>query len=141
VTALLTEAPRYEVDAFHCTFTVYGKAEPGGSKKAFPETGPWKKQVAEVAATLMAGRDPFAGPLFLTLTVFVERPQSHLNRSGVKRSAPRYPAKRPDCTKLLRPIEDALTGIVWGDDAQIVEQLVRKRWGEPRAEITVGVLT
>jgi Holliday junction resolvase RusA-like endonuclease len=48
---------------------------------------------------------------------------------------------RPDATKLWRPTEDALTGIVWRDDSQIIRQLVRKRYcgpGEvPGAEVLV----
>ena len=45
---------------------------------------------------------------------------------------------RPDATKLVRAVEDALTGLVWRDDAQVVIQTVRKRYGHPeRAEIFV----
>ena len=41
-------------------------------------------------------------------------------------------------TKLVRAVEDALTGLVWRDDAQVVVQTVRKRYGHPeRAEVLV----
>jgi Holliday junction resolvase RusA-like endonuclease len=38
------------------------------------------------------------------------------------------PVVMPDATKLLRGLEDALTGVVWHDDAQIVSQHVEKRY-------------
>lgn len=71
--------------------------------------------------------------------VFIRRrPAGHFgtgkNAGTVKDSAPRFPLTRPDATKLLRAAEDALTGIVWIDDAQIVDQHVFKRfapYGEP----------
>lgn len=144
----------FNVDAWGLVFTVYGHAEPGGSKRAGmnkegrifvrddnPKTQPWKLQIAQVAGELMVGREMFKGPLYLVATFYRVRPASHFNKSGVSRSAPKHPTTRPDTTKLLRPVEDALQGIVYQDDAQIVEQLVRKRYGEPaRVEIKIGVL-
>lgn len=48
------------------------------------------------------------------------------------------PATRPDVLKLARCAEDSLTGIVWRDDAQIVEEHLFKYWGEPaRVEIEI----
>lgn len=59
-------------------------------------------------------------------------------------SAPHYPAVKPDATKLVRAVEDALTGICWRDDAQIVNQDVRKRYadtGSARVEIAITSLS
>lgn len=43
--------------------------------------------------------------------------------------------------KLARAAEDALTGILWRDDAQICDEVIRKRYGEPaRVEIEVRTL-
>ena len=67
-------------------------------------------------------------PLDLYVTFAVARPRGHYGMSGELR--PRYraalPTTRPDLTKLLRALEDALTGIVWRDDAQVVLQWVTK---------------
>ncbi len=140
-------------------FTVIGKPQPAGSKKGYvnPKTGkviitdaakgsrPWKQQVAGEALASTNGT-PFAGPVQLTLLFFVARPKSHYgtgrNAGTLKPTAPRYPTTRPDATKLLRAVEDALTDAgVWGDDAQVVEQFVRKRYGSPeRVEIGVSSL-
>jgi predicted short-subunit dehydrogenase-like oxidoreductase (DUF2520 family) len=43
--------------------------------------------------------------------------------------------------KLARGVEDALTGIVWRDDAQIVVEHLEKRYGSPaRCEVRVKYL-
>lgn len=152
--SLLATLDTFHADSWGLTFSVYGNAEPGGSKRAGmnkqgrifvrddnPKTQPWKLRIGQVAGELMAGREMFKGPLYLVATFYAPRPKSHYNKSGVSRSAPRYPTVRPDTTKLLRPLEDALQGIVYADDSQIVEQLVRKRYGEPaRVEVKIGVL-
>lgn len=136
-------------------FTVFGHAEPAGSKRAFrhPHTGQpiitdanpkargWKDCVAAAAA------DAYCGPLLdgalsLSLTFFRPRPKGHF-RTGkmaglLRESAPLYPSTKPDSLKLARGVEDALTGVVYRDDALVVELEVRKRYGEPaRVEIMV----
>lgn len=152
---LLTEHPPFSVNAWGITFTVYGDAAPGGSKtpgrskngKLFvrdsnPRAAAWKQQIAEVAGTLMQDRELFEGPLLLHLTFYRKRAKWHYNKKGVIPNAPKYPVVKPDLTKLIRPLEDALTGVVYKDDNQIVEQVARKRWAdEPRVDVRIGVLT
>lgn len=123
---------------------------PGGSKKAFAhaKTGKivvtddsgkrgrdWRSCVAAHAVVAMAGRDPLTGPLKVTFAFNMPRPGGHYgtgkNASRLKPSAPSWPATRPDATKLVRSAEDACTGIVWRDDAQIVEQVAYKVFGRP----------
>ena len=130
-------------------FTVIGRAAPGGSKRAFrnPHTGgvivtddakggaPWRELVQSAAMQALngAGAPMFTdGALALDVCFFRVRPASHYgsgrNADKLKPSAPAFPTTRPDTTKTLRALEDALTGIAWHDDAQIVTQLVRKRF-------------
>lgn len=153
--SLLTgDAPPFRANPFGLVFTVFGNPQPGGSKTAGrtldgrtfvrdsnKKAAPWKERVAQVAGELMRGRPLYDGPLMLTVTFYVPRPKGHYGTKGLRRSAPKYPTKRPDSTKLLRPLEDSLSKIVWRDDSQIVRQLVEKRYGEPaRAEVRVAVL-
>lgn len=156
--SLLTEQePRYKANSFGVQFTVYGHALPGGSKRPLraggkkdgkiilvdnnPKTRDWRIEIKIVAAELMKGRDLFAGPLSLDVTFYRPRPKGHYGAHGVKKSAPKYPITRPDRTKLLRPLEDALTGVLWRDDSQIVDGNTKKRYGEPaRVEIKVSVV-
>lgn len=128
-------------------FTVVGKPEPAGSKKAFMRPGarfpvvvddnakskPWKKTVATTALGAMMGRTLLTGPLALSLDFVVLRPKGHFgtgrNADVVKDSAPPWPVVKPDVLKLARAVEDALTGVVWVDDAQIVAEALTKSFG------------
>lgn len=136
-------------------FTVYGTPQPAGSKRGFfikklnrvvitdaaKQSRPWKALVSDAAQQAMNGGGVMRGPLSLRLAFFVPRPKGHMGKHGIKPSAPGYPAVRPDATKLLRAVEDALTGILWNDDAQVVEQHVFKHYGEPaRCEVKVELL-
>lgn len=139
------------------SFTVFGRPQPAGSKKAFPHktTGrvvvvdaaegsrPWKRQVA-AAALEFAPRELLTGPIALELIFYVARPKGHYrtgrNADLLRDSAPPFPIARPDASKLTRAVEDALTGIVWRDDAQVVDQVVRKRFGAvERVEVRISV--
>lgn len=133
-------------------FTVYGNAEPAGSKRGLihPHTGRvmvldanprsrgWKDCVAAEAARA------YSGPLLdcaleVVLTFYRPRPRSHMrSKGGVRPSAPAYPITRPDSLKLARGAEDAMSGIVYRDDAATVDLHIFKRFGEPsRVEIEV----
>lgn len=132
-------------------FTVYGIAQPAGSKTAGVTKGgrvfvrdsarkgaPWRRQVAQAAGEAMNGTGLLDGPLELVVRFRVPRPKGHIGARGLKPSAPSYPTVRPDVTKLLRAVEDACTGIVWRDDAQVVAQHAIKEYGEPAcAEVRV----
>jgi len=87
-------------------------------------------QVALVEATKI-GIVPLAVagvPVGLDVTWHLRKPKS------AKKNA--LPAKKPDSDKLLRSTNDALTGIIWHDDAQVVRVQAKKVYGEPeRVEI------
>lgn len=141
-------------------FTVHGLAQSAGSKRAFPFQKPdgtlgvrvtddnkksksWQGHVTDVATEAMDGSELLEGPLQLVLLFCVPRPSGHFGtgkNSGVlKDSARPFPTVKPDITKLIRGVEDALTGVVWRDDAQVVAQAALKVYGEPaRVEITVN---
>jgi Holliday junction resolvase RusA-like endonuclease len=137
---------------------VYGQPQPGGSKipgraksgRLFtrddnPKLKDWQRQVAQEVGRVVDGQPVLEGPLRLTLRFYLLRPKGHYgtgrNEGHVRPSAPAHPATRPDTTKLVRAVEDALTGIVWRDDAQVCEQAARKLYGEPaRVELQVEPL-
>lgn len=150
----------------HVAFTVHGTPQPAGSKRGFhnPKTGrvivtdanpqarPWKAQVADTAAQAMTFHSdegtsgylpPFDGPLAVELVFWVTRPKGHYgtgrNAGIVRASAPEFPTVRPDLLKLARAVEDAIAGIVYRDDAQIVAETLLKRYGDPaRCDIVVS---
>jgi Holliday junction resolvase RusA-like endonuclease len=140
-------------------FTVFGAAQPAGSKRAMhhkqsgkiivldsnPKSSDWKKIVGYTARQSYVG-EVLTGPLAVTLRFYQPRPQGHYgtgrNASVVKASAANRPTGRPDVLKLARAVEDGLTGVVWRDDAQIVQESLEKQYGEPaRVEISIRPLT
>ena len=136
---------------------VYGKAQPTGSKSAAPyrvgdkirvsvrdsnpKSRPWMNQIAQEAGRIMAGRELFDGPLSALFRFVIPRPKGHYRKNGELSASGRrnpHPAKRPDALKLARGAEDALSGVVYRDDSQIVDERLVKEWGEPaRVEIEV----
>lgn len=52
----------------------------------------------------------------------------------------RYHTKRPDVDNLAKAIKDALKGIVYADDSQIVEAHLYKEYGEPEVIIEIKTL-
>jgi Holliday junction resolvase RusA-like endonuclease len=140
-------------------FSVYGTPQTAGSKKAFvvksknggrpravvtddnKRSKPWKDQVAQQAGLAMRRRELLRGPLEMRLVFHVRRPQGHFGRRGLLPSAAAYPITRPDLSKYTRAVEDALTGVVWHDDAQVVRQILEKHYGQPeRVEICIRPL-
>lgn len=133
-------------------FVMKIKDRPGTSAKDYrgiitddnPKGEAWKKIVVAYARSVHTG-PPLTGPLQMDVTFTLERPQGHLgtgkNAGNVKDSAPEHHTTRPDATKLLRCLEDALTGIAYEDDGQIVLQIVRKEYGtKPGALVEIGPL-
>jgi Holliday junction resolvase RusA-like endonuclease len=137
-------------------FVVYGEAQSAGSKRAFknprsdriivtddnPKSRHWKTAVASEARLHVGeGAALFDGPLELRLVFYRPRPKGHFGVKGLRAKAPPYPTTKPDTTKLIRAVEDALTKIVWRDDAQVVRQSAEKVYGEPaRVEILIRPL-
>jgi Holliday junction resolvase RusA-like endonuclease len=138
-------------------FTVLGKPQPAGSKSAYlnPKTGkinvsdsnkksrPWKQQVAGAAADQV--EEVWTGPLALTVAFYVARPKGHYrtgrNAGLLRDSAPVWPTTKPDTTKLLRAVEDALIGVLYRDDAQVVKQVVSKHYADDVPERCVVIVS
>lgn len=123
-------------------FTVQGKPATAGSKRGFInrksgkvmmvdtcKRGPnWRNDVR--AAFNATHEAMMEGPLALVVTFYLDRPKAHWHKDGSVREkfANARPITKPDSTKLVRAIEDALNGIAWKDDAQIVDQKVLKHY-------------
>jgi Holliday junction resolvase RusA-like endonuclease len=123
------------------SFTVYGKPEPQGSIRAFMVGGkprltsdnaklkPWRQQVALSALAERKGevlqRDV---PVVLEVLFCLDRPKSAAKRE--------LPTVKPDLDKLMRAVKDALKGILYEDDSQVVTIEAHKCYSSPqRTEI------
>lgn len=135
-------------------FTVYGESKPAGSKTtgttkdgrrfvrdSNPASKEWKRMVAYAAGGAAEGRELVRGPIKVQMDFYRPRPGAHFGKKGVRPSAPPYPITRPDLLKLARAVEDAMTGIIYADDSQIVVEVLTKRFGEPaRVDVLISQL-
>lgn len=132
-------------------FTVPGRAEPRGSKtigkakngRTFirddnPHSKAWMQRVAKAGRQAMGSTEATDSPCVLVITIFRPRPKGHYGSRGLLASAAAYPATKPDLTKCVRGIEDALNDVVWTDDSRVVEQRTKKRFGD-REEVLIEV--
>ncbi|WP_256670767.1 RusA family crossover junction endodeoxyribonuclease [Nocardia cyriacigeorgica] len=123
-----------------------GTPAPQGSKRhvgrgilveSSKAVGPWRERVA--LAVHQQGWQPLDGPVAVDLTFVMPRP-----KSTPKTWTPAA-VKRPDIDKLARAVLDALTGIAFADDSQVVEMHTYKRLADPGLQpglwITVADLT
>lgn len=132
-------------------FRVYGTPQTAGSKQAFPYKKPtgqlgvrvsddnpksrsWKQQIIGEALA-NASEDErtvlLASTIAVRFSFVMPRPKSHFKADGsIKPNAPRWHTKRPDALKMARAAEDALTGVLWADDSQIVLENLEKRYAD-----------
>lgn len=126
------------------TFFVPGRPQAQGSKvkgrwgnirEDNSELGPWRERVS-LAAYQEVGLDTspdgedqqvlIAGPIAVGLEFVLYRPK------GLSDKKPTPPAtKKPDIDKMERAILDALTHVLWTDDAQVTHVFKYKRTAEP----------
>jgi Holliday junction resolvase RusA-like endonuclease len=84
--------------------------------------------VQTIAAEAMAGRPPLEGPLALFIVAIWCWPKSTTaKKRGLAGS--HYKASRPDADNVAKIIGDALNGICYLDDAQVVELRILKQYG------------
>lgn len=76
-------------------------------------------------------------PIAICLTFYLPRP-----KSASKEKRP-WPDVRPDVDNFVKLALDAMQGIVFEDDSQIIECNCRKLYadaGEPRTEVVIGLI-
>jgi len=107
-----------------------------------------KSSAGDIAKAALAARTSACERLYrdsalsVTLRFYVLRPSGQFgsgrNSGLVKDSAPAHPAKRPDVDKYVRHVLDALKGVVYADDGQVVEVSAVKLFGDPaRTEVEI----
>ena len=133
-------------------FTIPGPAVPQGrprltTRGRYPhaydpqESRRYKLLVGMAARSAMIeqGATPLEGPVMLSVQEFRAIPQSW---SRKKREAALegsiFPTTKPDMSNIVKGIEDAMNGIVWHDDSQVVITRTMKIYDEtPRVEVEV----
>jgi Holliday junction resolvase RusA-like endonuclease len=126
------------------TITVHGLPAPQGSKRhlgngvmieSSAKVKPWRQDVKHAALAIVDNLPDWTvldGPLAVAMTFSFDRPKGHYrtgrNAHLLRAAAPHRPAGMPDLSKLARSTEDALTGVVWKDDARVVEYVALGKW-------------
>ncbi len=131
------------------SFTVLGRPAPQGSLKAFVVKGrarltsdnkatlPWRQQVGQTALCARPTADIWAKrqePIAIAMTFVFTKPAS-VSKKRLQM------AVKPDIDKLCRSALDAMTGILFCDDGQVVQLTAGKVYGAPeRVDIMVEAL-
>jgi crossover junction endodeoxyribonuclease RusA len=125
-------------------FVVYGEAAGKGSitSRWVPGKGrtishspastvKWEALVRKIAQDHVPQEGLLQGPLHVNLDCHLLKPKSKPKRVN-------WPTTKPDIDKIARAVLDAMTGVIYRDDAQVVALRVAKFYGDPpRLEIAI----
>jgi Holliday junction resolvase RusA-like endonuclease len=92
--------------------------------KTFKEVIAWHAKMKAIECGL---REPCQEPLELGV----------IFQMGRREGGSRYHTMRPDLDNLVKSVKDALTGVIWKDDAQIIRLVAEKRYGREMVIISV----
>jgi Holliday junction resolvase RusA-like endonuclease len=86
---------------------------------------------------------PLEGPLILSVNAFLPIPQSKSKKWKAEALAGTVrPTTKPDCSNLVKNLEDVMNGVFFRDDCQLVGLGISKFYGEPaRWEISLREVT
>jgi len=130
----------------HLDFVIPGKPVPWDKARARnghiykpPRLRAWQEKVRAAVFVAVNNKDasgpfpvPKDMPVVLEITVFAKRPK------GLPMSV-HYDTRKPDATNIQKGIEDALTKLVYPDDAQVVSPVTHKRFVQPGGEPHVRI--
>ena len=115
-------------------FTVFGQPVPQGRPRAFrrgrflgfydpARSRSWKQEVRLQARPFRPAR-PIQGPLAMEIHFTLYRPKS-LPRRLV------HHVRKPDLDNFIKAVKDALKGLIYRDDSQVVRLSASKAYGDP----------
>ena len=93
-----------------------------------PEQSRNKLTIGQIGAAAMAGRPPLECAVEVMVAAYWQWPKS-MSEKKRRVYGSQYFTARPDGDNIMKLLGDALNGIVWRDDAQIVTATVSKRYG------------
>lgn len=110
-----------------------GKGRPRMTRSGFvytPEkTRIYEDKVAFCGHEAMKGASPMEGPLRLEMLAVFPVPESWSKRKRNEALLERIFPGKPDIDNILKTL-DGLNGVVWKDDSQVAQAVIRKRYGE-----------
>jgi crossover junction endodeoxyribonuclease RusA len=132
------------------SFICYSRAAPQGSKRhlgngvlveSSKRVKPFRTDVQGVAIEATPVDWDLGLEYHLRVDFLFLRPKSHFTSKGaLTKAAPLFPTGRQigDTDKLIRSVCDALTGITWYDDSQVVDITAKKRFAS-RDQVIVTI--
>ena len=124
------------------SFNIIGVPVPKGRPRFFrgpkfvhtytpKKTHVWESSI-RVQARQHKPEIPWQGPIRMTLLFFMPRPKS-LSKEVI------HHVKKPDLDNLAKAMKDALQGIMYVSDSQVVYLILSKIYasGEPRVEVKI----
>ena len=106
------------------------KAGRGILIEASKRTKPWRAIVLQAAMEVHA--EKLIGPVTLDIDFTLPKPKSAPKRKRI------WPDRKPDCSKLVRAVEDSLTDAgIWEDDSRVVSLIARKLYVGDRDAMSV----
>ncbi len=135
------------------TFTLAGTPQGKGRARAFVRGGhighytpaatrSYEGMIREAAFREMAGREPTDAPVSVALNAVFDIPKSYSKRKRAEAIYGRLlPTKKPDIDNIIKAFVDAMNGVVFRDDCQIVRGVYTKIYGSvPMVVVTVKPL-
>ena len=103
------------------------------------KTVSYESLVAAQAYAAMFGQPLLEGAVDVRMLIVCQVPASWSQRKQAEALAGRvFPTSKPDIDNVEKAIFDAMNGVVWKDDVQVVDVIKSKRYGAaPRVEVTV----
>lgn len=126
------------------TITIKGHARPKGSWNAIPVRGKirfvpvstpaakWFKYLESEVKRKWPLKKPWVGPVRVECVFKLSRPKSNTNEFPITQNM-------GDVDKLLRAVFDAMSGVVFNDDSQVVETSAKKIWATNDPEVYIKV--
>jgi Holliday junction resolvase RusA-like endonuclease len=113
----------------------------GGFARAYTpaKTARYEDLVRIAAYDRMNGRTPVMGQVTLCVTAYVQIPKS-MRKSDQRLAVEglKHPVTRPDADNYAKAALDGCNGILFKDDSQVTDLIVRKRYSDrPRLVITM----
>ena len=121
---------------FHIPGQPVGKGRPrigkvGAHARMFTpaKTVNYESTVALFAAQAMAGRALLTGPVNLQMRVDFPIPASwSIKKQRAAEAGEILPTVKPDSDNIVKAVCDAINGVVWKDDVQVVDLTLKKRY-------------
>ena len=102
----------------------------------------WETHASWCAREIMRGRVPIGGPVTVEIIAVFPVPVSWPKwKQDAAYTDQLHHTTTPDCDNIAKAAKDAMNGIAWVDDAQVVSLQVDKRYGqEPGVYVSITTI-